>query len=377
MFSTTVETISDLPDLVPLEQEWNSLAAKFENPLLRHEWFLAFAQAYSHLYRPAVFVLRSSLDRSIQAIAPLVTSRRAGFSRLHAWGNWILGEPTSLIYRDEEALWELLSALLRCGLPLSLDRVDATSPIVPALEELRPRSSLLLARTSGSSLWVPLGSDWPSFEASLATNARRRIRTQQRLSKRFGQIELEVAAPDEDTLGPVLEEAFRVESSGWKRQQGTAILTDPPTERFCRLYGRAAAQLGMLRILFLRIGSEAIAVLMAIEYAGRLWEWKFGYDERWRKCSPGILLTHETLRYCCERGLVALEFLGKEELWERLWTNREHPYITLKVYPLASIAGPVVLGQDMGVYAARKAYAAVRSRVFLPQMRLGRSDGDP
>ncbi len=63
-------------------------------------------------------------------------------------------------------------------------------------------------------------------------------------------------------------------------------------------------------MFFLRIGDATVVARLAVEYSGRLWELKIAYDERFAKCSPGILLTHKTLRYACERGLTGHKFLG-------------------------------------------------------------------
>jgi CelD/BcsL family acetyltransferase involved in cellulose biosynthesis len=86
--------------------------------------------------------------------------------------------------------------------------------------------------------------------------------------------------------------------------------------RFCTGYAKVAASNAMSRTLFLRLGERA-AARMAVEYGDRLWEIKIDYDERFSRCSPGILLTHETLRWTCERHLISHEFLGTAEPWQR------------------------------------------------------------
>jgi len=48
--------------------------------------------------------------------------------------------------------------------------------------------------------------------------------------------------------------------------------------------------------------------IAAIAPPGRLWGLKIGYNERFRRVSPGTLLDCEVLRHACERGYEAYEF---------------------------------------------------------------------
>jgi hypothetical protein len=72
-----------------------------------------------------------------------------------------------------------------------------------------------------------------------------------------------------------------------------------------------------------------------LEYAGRLWGLKQGYDERWAPCAPGILLAHESIRYACEKGLAAYEFLGSAEKFQTRWPIELTAYSRLRYYPLS------------------------------------------
>ncbi len=100
----------------------------------------------------------------------------------------------------------------------------------------------------------------------------------------------------------------------------------------------------------MRINGEVAAERLAVEHAGRLWELKIGYNEKFRRCAPGLLLTHETLRYVFERGLKAYEFLGHEEDWERIWAaDNVHRYVSFRLYPL-SVGGSLGLVMDASRY---------------------------
>ncbi len=145
----------------------------------------------------------------------------------------------------------------------------------------------------------------------------------------------ETVSPGEADVHHYLRQLYVVEAAGWKSRTGTAILSDARIERWCNEIGPAAAKLGMLRLFFMRIDESVVAALMALEYAGRLWTLKQGYDERWSDCAPGILLIHESIRYACEKGLVACEFLGSAETWQKRWPIEFTPHSRLRFYPLS------------------------------------------
>jgi CelD/BcsL family acetyltransferase involved in cellulose biosynthesis len=110
---------------------------------------------------------------------------------------------------------------------------------------------------------------------------------------------------------------------------------------------------------------------MAVIHSNRIWEIKIGYDERYAKCSPGILLTHETLRYTFEKGYSGYEFLGQEEAWERMWANKRESYVSMHVYPYTS-SGVGMLIVDVASFAAGKIRAYIKSMSCqLRQLELG------
>jgi CelD/BcsL family acetyltransferase involved in cellulose biosynthesis len=118
----------------------------------------------------------------------------------------------------------------------------------------------------------------------------------------------------------------------------------------------------MLRLFFLKIDGKRIAARMAVVNGGRLWELKIGYDEAWSNCMPGILLTHETLRWAVESGLEAHEFLGQAEQWERHWPTEEDEYVSMRIYPLAP-AGQLSLVRDVGQIALKSAPKLVQEHL--------------
>ncbi|MCH7493972.1 GNAT family N-acetyltransferase, partial [bacterium] len=89
----------------------------------------------------------------------------------------------------------------------------------------------------------------------------------------------------------------------------TPLAHDPQRAMFYRQYARAACLEGTLRVCFLRIGDRTAAMQLAVEQRGAFWLLRAGYDARFADCSPGLILTRDTIRYAAEAGLTSYEFL--------------------------------------------------------------------
>ena len=123
---------------------------------------------------------------------------------------------------------------------------------------------------------------------------------------------------------------------------------------FYKQYSYLAAQSKILRLCFLFIDDTPVAMLFGVVFQGRFWVLKIGYDEEYSRCSPGILLIHETIRYAFTNGLKSYEFLGSDENWLHMWTKdniRRH--ISIGYYPFNFI-GLKRLSIDLLGFAAKR-----------------------
>jgi CelD/BcsL family acetyltransferase involved in cellulose biosynthesis len=344
-----IEVVSDLAGVRALGAEWNEIAEDFASPFLRHERSLALVEAFSDEIRPAVHVVRSR--GRITAIAPLAFTRKFGAT----WLELLRGPtgfpsgPWGFLYRDEVSLAELVKHLLAGGRPVALHRIESDGVEARLLRELLPRRSVCLVRAAGACLWMPLGPSWGNVEARISSKRHRELRRERRRAEDLGQVRFEACAANEHNVDHYLQKFYRIEAAGWKARAGTAILSMPGHQRFYTIYARAAARLGLLRFYILHINDEPVAAQLVIVHGNRLWELKTGFDERFRRVSPGILLDYEILKHACERGYEAVEFLGVVEPYKAIWTSWQRSYCSIRIYPVLSLAGSAALGQDLAV----------------------------
>jgi CelD/BcsL family acetyltransferase involved in cellulose biosynthesis len=336
--SVTTDVIGDGKVFSSLADEWNALASRFRSPLLRHEWFAACAAAFCPPGRLNVMVTRSA--DGILAIAPLVVESEFGTKRLEILGTSVLGELSGFIYRDEDALEHLIRTITATGQPILFRCLPSESPELRMLKNTHPARWVYEKTVHFASPWVPIASCWEDFHKSISSSWRSSLRRSRRRAEEMGNVDFEILSPTLDTLETYLGEMVTVESSGWKSRTGTAVLVNAGLNRFFQEYAKAAARLGMLRFAFLRVNGKAIASQLLVDYGGRLWILKVGYDEDYARCSPGILLMHHVVQHAFEQHYEAFELLGANEPWVNIWKPQLHKHELYRRYPLTPL--PVI-----------------------------------
>jgi CelD/BcsL family acetyltransferase involved in cellulose biosynthesis len=289
--------------------------------------------------------------RETLAIAPLT---------IHGgWAGWLtllaaeMYEVMDFPQASESAVAALAHAIVRTGRPLDLMRIPADAPAIAALKAAYRGRGIVRRQPVGGSPWIPLDDSWVAPEMRLEAGRRSDLRRARRHAEKIGVVEAAVITPARDQLPQLLDEAFQVEAAGWKGARGTALANDPVRGAFFRRYTEQACAKGTLRMCVLRIGGQPAAAQIAIESGSRFDLLRAGYDERFARCSPGMLLTAESIRYAARRGLRSYEFNGDAEPWTKIWTRHEHACCSLRAYPF-SPRGVWALAADGGKSAVRE-----------------------
>ncbi|HET8945395.1 MAG TPA: GNAT family N-acetyltransferase, partial [Candidatus Polarisedimenticolia bacterium] len=263
-----VETISDPNRLADLAPEWDALAADagLDHPFLTHDWVSAWWEAFGAGRSLHVLVVRDA-GRAV-AIAPLMRGRTR-FCGLpltsletigndHTPRNGILALPG----RDDawEALWETLSRRGRGFQLLLLRQLPADSPTLLAMKRLGRDSGWLEGRWPSleSPYLRPSGAEFNAYLNTLSSKYRAYLRNKERRAEKLGETVVETITSEADLEG-ALADGVRIEGSGWKGKEGTAIGSEADTLRFYSLLAQRAARRGWLRMHFLNIGGRRVA----------------------------------------------------------------------------------------------------------------------
>ena len=340
----TVDTVSGVEAFWRLKAEWNDAVdrAGARHPFLRHEWFRSWWEAFGERRRLHILVVRSA--GRIAAIAPLVCETV-----------WMYGVPVRqirLMFNDhtpradfivaehhERACRAIWSALVdgpeRWDL-LLVGQLPSESPTRARLTRLAEedgRTTGLWASTD--SPYIELRGGWDQYFGSLPGKFRQNVRNRISRLRRIGEPSLEIL-DGERAIAEGLDDAVRLEASGWKRQEGTAIGSHADLQAFYAAFAKRAAASGWLRLLFLTVNGRRIAASYSLSYARRLFLCKTGYDPEFETCSPFKVLTYFAVQDAFERGLEEVDFLGDNEPWKLEWTVRTRPHDWLFVFNTGS-----------------------------------------
>lgn len=325
-----IEVIEDLDSLSRLDAEWNETAPpQHVEPWQSFGWVeasvLSFAQGH-HLRTTVVRRLGKLTAAASMVLKPSVQPLRP--IRLDILGGEEMKEPNRFIWRDSAALGVLVDAIAtESTYPIRLSRIPADRDLVDDLVGRFKKAG-----------WITKTRNMPYPRLSLqgkpiGKSLREDLRRARRKAERRGVVGLElVSGGSEDYLRSSVQRALEINGSGWRGRNRTSILSDPARVEFFHRYALSAARDGTLRLAFLTIDGNPVAVHYGIESAGGYWLLFIGYDEDYRECSPGNLLMAETVQDAARRGLARYNFLGKEEPWIKRWTEDAEDCLVLAAY---------------------------------------------
>ena len=334
--SLEVSCVSDLKSFVSLEKEWNTLVTTHNDQLfMRHEFLCAWYESFSPNGGIQVLTARSGDGRLVAAL-PLMSERgsirgiplrqtvalanrhscrfdmiaedpveagKAFFSYLASRQDWdvlrIVDVP------EGGQAWHLYNAAVAAGFPVGT-WAGQRSPFL----ELPDSEEGLQDRVSSQQ----------------RSNARRRLR---QMEKKAAVSVERLPATD---LKAVLDDFFKVESSGWKGRKGTACEQDEQTRSFYTRLADVAAEREWLSLFRLTLDGQTIAFHYGLTYGKSYLLPKLAYHEAFSDVSPGLVLMHEVIRDCISRQLNRVEFLGSDDEWKLRWSRTVLPHHWLYIF---------------------------------------------
>lgn len=296
-----------------LVREWDDLADRVgASPFRRPGWFLAWWHAFG-AGRLEIHTCRRE-DGRLCGVLPL-TRRRGVLGSLDNGHTFTYGP----LAEDEFAAHQLILDAFAQGRRLVLGHLTEAdwNSVLSCAAASRYRTVTWVQQRSP---YIPVVGDWDSYRQRLDARWLQQLERRRAKLDREGGLAFEVLDGAED-LPRLLAEAFHVEALGWKEREGTAITSHSATLRFYTEVAEWAARRGILRLAFLRLAGQAVAVDICLEGGGIHYFLKTGFDPAYRNRAPGLLLRHDMVRRSFRLGLRAHELLGYDEPYKRRWTD--------------------------------------------------------
>jgi CelD/BcsL family acetyltransferase involved in cellulose biosynthesis len=300
-----------------LDSWWNDRPGPATTPYLRTEWFGLWCKSFIP-ESASLGVVTIERDRTMVGVLPLMR-RRLGWAALansHSDVFDVVAEDDDVV--RAAARWLRQRSITR------LFRLDGQS----ALPATVPASSWIVDKEMG----VPY-IDLAEGEAGVAASAERSLRRDiQRRERRLTELgEIVYLDNAEGSLPNALDLCLKLEASGWKGSQGTAIISSPKTEKFYRGLAALAQDRGWLRLSALLVAERLVAFQFDLDYAGRRFSLKGGFDEELSRWSPGKVLQWRSVLSAASQGLTSYEFGGEAEGWKLEWSKTVRPRVNVLV----------------------------------------------
>lgn len=248
---------------------------------------------------PSVRLIEAYEDGELTGLLPVMVSPRHGRLPIACTGNWMhdhcfFGAP--LIRKGQEiAAWRGLLAQLDVAhwAPafLHLQGLDAAGANAAALEALcveQRRGRREIHRYDRAMLRSGMDAD-AYWETHVRAKKRKEIRRLQKRLAEMGRVDQRMLASRAD-LPHWCADFLRLESSGWKGREGTALACRAGDAAFFRAACAAAFDAGRLHMLRIDLDGRAIAMLANFRHGAGAFSFKIAFDEDMGRFSPGVLI---------------------------------------------------------------------------------------
>jgi len=204
---------------------------------------------------------------------------------------------------------------------LYLESLLPDSVALTCLPDLaRERDFTVTTTLQDVSLDLELPETWEEYLGMLTPKQRREVNRKLRRLDETGHIEyVSFEGAETSSVIDVFLRLLRI-----SREDKAAFMTDH-MEAFFREVARNMAEAGFLRFGILNIDSLPVAVVMCLDYNGRVYLYNSGYDIEYSHVSAGLLSKVLSIRDSIDRRRKVYDFLkGAEEYKYRLG-GREIP----------------------------------------------------
>jgi hypothetical protein len=204
--------------------------------------------------------------------------------------------------------------------------VAANSPLLDCVDE---HLHLTIRRRTGRYLRVDGNQD--RYQSSLSRNFRSNQRKAANKLLKLKEVKT-VFVTGPDASSTQLSQFLPVEASGWKGRGGTAIQTSEDLTAFYTALTARLVEAGWLEWHFLQAEGRTIAANLAVRFNRSIIVWKLGYDERYRRYSPGGMLFQALLdRAFGDPDVDEIDLLTQAS-WYDLWRMQERSYYRIRFY---------------------------------------------
>jgi CelD/BcsL family acetyltransferase involved in cellulose biosynthesis len=315
---------------------WERLCEETRSaPFQRPEWIIAYLRAFEP--HSEVVLMTASIKDKLVAVLPMIRKRcwfagvpvwkLAGAANVHSVRFDILRTTCQAGEDSIPLLWGLLKCT-PCWHVLEL-------PVF--LENSACQKMITCASTDGYPTITALFQESPILrmqadekgQLNWLQGTSRHFRHELR---RFARLLAEETGDEpklvrRSSLDPhILEQFYRLEASGWKGKEGSAINCAPDTRAFYDQIAKEASTRGYFCLHTLEFTGGIVAGAFSVETEDCFYPMKIAYNEELRRGGPGQLLFNGIFQECAAKGIPELFLGGNKDRYKTSWTDDTLPH---------------------------------------------------
>lgn len=332
--------ITDINGLKAIEEKWK----RFQNhceiniPFNTYDWYYAWWENFRPSNSFTIYVVYIDETRGrICAILPIYKQGKARNNKniLATWSN--THSFRTGILCDKEHFKALDAIFTRIGNDLSWDYIHipylvADNATENALKNILSKLRIYYLSTPGMiSPVLELDGNWDEYFDKLGRKTRESLRRKSRkvLEKSNGNVEIFHGTTNE--LNTKLEDCWKISKNTWKHKIGSSIASDNDRIKF---YEKIAInENGWIVLALLYIDNTPTAFEYNIIYNKTLYNLKLGYDQNYKKYSPGIVLRLKMLEWAfSNKDVNRFDYMGNAAEYKMMFSTGQVKHINLTLY---------------------------------------------
>lgn len=162
------------------------------------------------------------------------------------------------------------------------------------------------------------------MEKALSSSSRKKLRQHRRRLGEKGALETRIVT-EPDAVCAALEDFLKLEASGWKGRQHTALLSDAADAAFARAIIAGLAPRGDACIHALTLDGRPVSMQIVLRAGPAAFTWKTAYDEALHEFSPGMLLLEDyTAAFLADAGIAFVDSCAFDDSgFMAAWSERQ------------------------------------------------------
>lgn len=181
--------------------------------------------------------------------------------------------------------------------------------------------------------YMQIGNDWEKYYKDRKGHFRRNLnRRMRKAEKETGALTYKMFNSEDNNLDDWVYDGFKLESKGWKGEQGSAVLKKTGVDEFYLNIARHFDKQGQFYSSAIFFGETMVAFNFSLIFEGVFYLLKVAYDEDYSRYSPGHIMIYYILQDVFEKGLKEFDFLGPSMSWKLEWAGKSRDHYTLYLY---------------------------------------------